>query len=212
MEAAAHGFIKISNLRILFEESFRHIVPTDAQGFNLLKDYYWSDTRSESKLFGIGSLYDDYEFIEDIAYEREGLGADLMHLAPILSYMATEVDWNSDEHVVPQPKSRFIKIHDLKIIFDETLKWIEKEIGVDGGFNLIKNDYYYPDDRYKILERDPEIIKRQLMQDWEALDRVLSGKESASPSTLVQLAAILEYMAYEVNWYCESHTKPRIFH
>ena len=101
--------IKISELREIFDAIFDNIDNIENQlgisSIQLNKDFYYCisnnfryEMSSDPIGYGIGQLFDDYEFLKEISTDMTlATPLNLMHLAPLLDYMATEVDWYASE-------------------------------------------------------------------------------------------------------------------
>jgi hypothetical protein len=94
--------IDIAEIRRISDLIFEHILNNlEVKSVELTEDMYWTitpndiyDIGNDPKDFGIGQLYDDLDFLRRILDdESQAVPAMMMHLAPILGYLATRVNW-----------------------------------------------------------------------------------------------------------------------
>ena len=96
------GLIVISDLRLIFNAIFDSI--ENDLGFKdvtLNKDYYYSipdadryNMQCDPVDYNVGQLFEDWDFLKIIL--KDGSMAtpmNLIHLAPLIDYLATQVDW-----------------------------------------------------------------------------------------------------------------------
>lgn len=102
----------------------------------------------------------------------------------------------------PEENRDFIKVSDLRVLFNAILDNIEGELKIKEV--PLREDYYYyvsPEHKYK-MNSDPESYSiGQLRDDWGFLKSVVESKETATPLNFMHLAPILEYLATQVDWY-----------
>lgn len=96
--------IDIAALQKQINAIFEHILQIqEVEKVNLEEDYYWHlhsnsryDVTKEPCKMGIGSLADDLEFLSDESVIDDISNTSplmLMHVAPLLEYLATEAGW-----------------------------------------------------------------------------------------------------------------------
>lgn len=94
--------IKISDLRFIFNSILDSIEgQLKIEGVTLKKDYYYSivddekyDMKHDPVNYNIGQLLEDWKFL--ISIQKDGSLAtplNFIHMAPIIDYLATQVDW-----------------------------------------------------------------------------------------------------------------------
>lgn len=67
----------------------------------LKKDYYYTITEEEKydmktnpSSYNIGQLYEDWKFLKSLCQDTESATPlNFIHLAPVIDYLATQVDW-----------------------------------------------------------------------------------------------------------------------
>ena len=99
---SSESYIHISELRNIANAIFNHMEnQLEIEQVSLGKDYYWclSDDQRYNMLAEpedhlVGQLFDDWDFIKPIADDPSlATPLCLVHLAPLLEYLATQVDW-----------------------------------------------------------------------------------------------------------------------
>lgn len=97
--------IDIAALQKQVNAIFDHILQIqEVEKVNLEEDYYWHmdndnlyDVTKDPSNMGIGSLVDDLEFLSgDISDISNTSPLMLMHVAPLLEYLATEAGWHGE--------------------------------------------------------------------------------------------------------------------
>jgi hypothetical protein len=88
--------VKLNELRQAIDRVFDHLAEHGYREIELDADYYWVihrasdkyDPYSEPKNLSLGSLYDDWQRVEELAVgEAEPIARDLIQLAALLSYV-----------------------------------------------------------------------------------------------------------------------------
>ncbi|PIE41011.1 MAG: hypothetical protein CSA49_05605 [Gammaproteobacteria bacterium] len=94
--------LKISELREITNLIFDYIQANlNIEAVRLEKDFYWQildknlyDPECQPNDFALGQLFDDLEFLKGVLRDKENaVPAMFMHLAPLLIYLSTQVNW-----------------------------------------------------------------------------------------------------------------------